>query len=127
MNHHAITAGLLSVLQVSTFAALVRFLFAYVRRAPGWYRSLEGRYLVVSKSAFALILGLGMVAAVWPGWVRWAGRDYVRVGVYVVLAVVFVWLNVVADHAWRQRGRDEHHQEVSGGVDDPRPGDPRQR
>lgn len=126
LSHHFITAGLLPVLQVATFAALARFLVAYVRRVPGWYRTLEGRYLVVSKASFALILGLGLVAAVWPGWVRWGGRDYVRAGVYVVLAVVFVWLNVVADLAWRQRGRDDD-EEVSGGVDDTHPGHPGQR
>lgn len=119
MTHHYLTAGLLPVLQVATFVTLARFLVVYLHRAPTWYRSAEGRYLVVSKSAFVLILALGMVAAIWPGWVHWAGRDYVRVAVYVVLATVFVWLNVVADKAWQQRGRaDEDNQEVPGRLDD---------
>src|SRR5437764_609967 len=65
----------------------MRFLIVYVRRAPTWYKSAEGRYLVVSKAAFALILALAIVAVVWAGRPpagvaehqhgahRWAGRE----------------------------------------------------
>ena len=70
MIHHFLAVGL-QLFQVGTFAAVMRFLIVYVRRAPTWYKSAEGRYLVVSKAAFALILALGMVAAVWPGWAHW--------------------------------------------------------
>lgn len=125
MMHRLVAAGLLPVLQVAALAALIVFVTTYMVRVPSWHRTPEGRYLVVSKLAFLILLGLGGVAALWPGWVHWAGRDYVRAGAYLVLLAVFVWLNVVAHQAWR-RGR-AHDQQVSGGMDESRVDHPDQR
>jgi hypothetical protein len=104
MVHHLL-AEVLRILQVAAFVTVLRFPIVYMRRIPAWRRSPEGRYLVFSKLSFSLILGLGMVAALWPGWATWVGRDYVRVGAYALLLMVFIWLNVLLNDAMRRAER----------------------
>jgi uncharacterized membrane protein YfbV (UPF0208 family) len=111
--HMGWKVALLQLLQILAFVSCTRFWVLYVWRYPSWRRSPEGRYLVISKVAFSVILGLAVLSVVWPQFLRWAGRDFLRLAVFAALVAVFVWLNGIADMAWRRgRAQREQDQEV---------------
>lgn len=108
----------LQILKVAAFLACVRFPVAYVVRYRGtWHHSREGRWLVFSHGAFALILALGAFVVAYPRSLRWHGWPAVAVAVYALLVANFLWLNVIADKAWQERG-GRVVQEIPGGLDD---------
>jgi hypothetical protein len=99
----AVARWLVPVLIVGSFLAYTRFWVMYVLRVPTWRLSPEGRYMVVSKMAFSLFLGLATLGVFWPGFRAWSGRDVIRMPVYLILFGVAVWINVLSDRAQRDR------------------------
>jgi hypothetical protein len=99
----AVSRWLSPVLIVGSFLAYTRFWVLYVIRVPSWRLSGEGRYMVVSKMSFSLLLGLATLGVFWPGFRVWAGRDAVRIAVYLILFGVSVWINILFDRAQRNR------------------------
>lgn len=112
--------GVVHLLQVVDAALPLLFVALYLVLTPSWYRYQEARYMIESNAAFALLLGLGAATALFGSrWLDWAGRDYVRLVVYLLLAAVFVkqlYLFFKARRRVYQRRNggsdsdDQHHQ-----------------
>ena len=103
---NVVSHWLVPVLVCGSFLAYTRFWVLYVVRVPSWRSSPEGRYMVVSKMAFSLFLGLATLGVFWPGFRLWAGRDIVKTAVYLILFGVAVWINVLFDRAQRDRRQE---------------------
>lgn len=90
------------VAEVAAFVTCAAFpaLYTLGRYRGLWYRSPEGRQLVAAYSVFTGALGLRMLSVFAPDWwARWDGRPWLAAVVYLALAAVFTWQNILVIRA----------------------------
>lgn len=104
MSWRVVIMDLTRVLMITAWVLVTAFPIRYIWHYPhSWYRSFEGRYLVLSKTALSLILCLGPLVVLFPSLAGWSGWPVVGVGVYGLLCAVFVLLNIMLSRAVRDR------------------------
>lgn len=114
MTWQHVAGDLTRFLQIAALLLVAAFPVRYIAAYPhAWYRTFEGRYMVMSKAAFALILALSPLMLAFPRLGHWAGWPAVRPLVYLVLCGVFVALNIMFSRVRRDARAESDREPVS--------------
>lgn len=79
--------------QVFALVLCFGFPLRYALKVRSWRQSAEGWYLMLSHIGFSLILCLAVATAFFGQ--SWPARPAVRLGVYVILCIVFLMPHIL--------------------------------